>query len=685
MERIAVDIGGTFTDIVYLDDDDGEIITNKVRSTPSEVGRAVFEAIEKIGVDMSEIDLFVHGTTVGLNAVVQRKGAKVGLITTKGFTDVLEMARGNREELYGYLWKKPKPLVPRELRLGVDERMDHLGQIVRPVQREDVAKVLDVLRAQGVEAVAVCLLHSYANPAHELEIGAMISDLWPDEDVSLSHQVAREFREYERMSTTVLDAYIKRIVVRYLTRVDDRLKEIGFKGQFLIVSPSGILGVNAIKEKSIATFASGPIGGVSGAARITRTIQVPEVVIMDVGGTSFDVSLIKDGTPLVRHQTELMGYPLLLPGMDIRPIGAGGGSLARVDAGGMLTVGPDSAGADPGPMCYGLGGGEPTVTDAALVNGFIDPDYFLGGEIQLNKDLAMEGVGRIAKKLGMGVHEAAEGILTVARNNMTTATKEILIGQGFDPRDFSLMSYGGAGGIFAAGIVRDMSMPRIIIPPNPGVFSARGMLTMDIIHAFSQTHSRSMTELDIAELTAIYEDMAERGRAMLEDEQIPAKAMSFIRTMDMCYEGQGHYVEVEIPGGKLEEAQKKQIVADFHTLHIAKFGHRMDAPAKTINIRLKAVGKIKQAEEYENELTYNVPPDAFKMGRQVFFRGEHTEWAVLDRGMLAPGNTFNGPLLVEERQHNLIVLPGQTLTVDAYTNLIIDNSGNNTADNPREA
>ena len=674
MKRIAIDIGGTFTDIVYIDSS-AQIVTDKVRSTPSDIGRAVFEAIRKIEVDMSDIDLFVHGTTVGLNTVVQKKGARVGLLTTEGFTDVLEMGRGNRKELYGYLWRKPAPLVPRELRLAIKERTTSLGHIIKEIDTVELMAAVRNMKAMGVEAIAICFLHSYANPENERKAGNFISHVWPEIDVSLSYQVAREFREYERMSTTVLDAYVKKSVVRYLTDVYENLKESNFGGQLLIVSPGGVLGLAAVREKTIATLASGPIGGVAGSSYIASLMGISDLVNIDVGGTSFDVSLIRDGEPLVRHQSELLGYPVVLPGMDIRPIGAGGGSIARVDAGGLLSVGPESAGADPGPMCYGLGGKMPTVTDAALVNGLIDPDYFLGGEISLNMSLAREGVGRIGERLGLGIHEAAEGILAVARNNMTTATKEILIGQGYDPRDFALMSYGGAGGIFAAGIARDMSMANVIIPVTPGVFSAWGMLTMDITHGFSRTLARPVDSLDVEELTDVFREMEEQGLAMLREEKIAADAIEFKRSIDMCYEGQGHYVEVPISEAELGADARAKLSSRFHALHQVKFGHSMNSPVKTINVRMKAIGKIPRMPVRELEVAGRVPRTAFKAGREVYLDGGFADVSIFERAKLLPGNMIDGPAIVEEPHHTTLVWPDQELTVDRSGNLVISESG----------
>jgi N-methylhydantoinase A len=593
VKRIAVDIGGTFTDIVYIDESSMEIIVDKVRSTPWDIGQAVMDAIKKINADMSEVDLFIHGTTAGINTIVQKKGAKIGLISTKGFTDVLEMGRGNKEELYDYMWKKPKPLVPRYLRMAVSERTNHNGELIRKLDEDEAKHVINRFREHGIEAIAVCLLHSYANPENERKLGEIIHEIWPEATVALSHQVAREIREYERVSTTVINAYIEKAVVSYLKQLIKNLEESGFKGQTLVLGPSGVLGVDSVEEKAIQTLASGPIGGAAGAAYLAGLCGIKDLVTMDVGGTSFDVSVIKDGVNIEKHQTEIMGYPVLMAGMDIRPIGAGGGSIADVDAAGLLTVGPESAGANPGPMAYDMGGIKPTVTDAALVNGLIDPDYFLGGEIRLNLDLAKKGVGDIAKKIGLDLHETAAGILSVARNNMTTATMEILVGQGFDPRDFSLISYGGAGGIFAAGLAGDMSISRILIPPAPGVFSARGILAMNLVHTYTRAYINAFDSLDLDEVEEIYRKMEDNSLKTLLTEGIAKEDVEFTRSMDICYEGQRYYIETILPVGDLRksDAVKEEISEAFKGLYRVRYGHLINAPLRTINTRLKATGK----------------------------------------------------------------------------------------------
>jgi len=676
MRRLAVDTGGTFTDIVYIDDDNLELIVDKVATTPKDLGQGVLEAIRKIKVDMSLITLFIHGTTAGLNTIAQRKGAKVGLITTRGFTDVLEMTRSSRKEVYNYLWKKPKPLVPRYLRQGVRERTDYRGEILEKVDADDAKAIAEKLKGNGVETIAVCLLHSYVNPENERRLAEIISEIWPEVSVSLSHQVAREIGENRRANTTVISAYMSKAIVGYISRLNENLKDMDFRGQLLILGPGGVLGIDTAREKPLYSLASGPVGGAAGAAYLARLCGEKDVVTMDVGGTSFDVSMIKDGINIERHESELMGYPVLMAGIEIRSIGAGGGSIARVDDAGLLTVGPESAGADPGPMAYGQGGTEPTVTDAALVNGLIDPDYFLGGEVSLDAGLAEKGINEIAKKLGLSLHETADGILAVARNNMTTATTEILIGQGYDPRDFTIMAFGGGGGIFVGNIAKDMSISRVIIPPNPGVFSARGILTMDLVHTYVRAHGRSMDKLDIQEMEIIFNDMENSAFKTLVAEGMTESQIEYARSLDMSYQGQQYYIETPVPEGKLTEKTRAEISNSFERLHENKYGHRIAAPLATANVRLKAVGKITDVPVVEIKQGKDIPPGAVKSPRKVYLDGGFIDIPIYERDMLLGSNTINGPAIIEEPFHTTVVMPRQILRVDKLGNLVIDTGGN---------
>ena len=675
MKRIAVDTGGTFTDIVYIDDDSMQIVVDKASTTPRDLGLGVLEATRKINADMSKVTLFVHGTTAGMNTIAQRTGAKVGLITTKGFIDVLEMTRSSRKEVYNYLWKKPEPLVPRYLRRGVSERTAYTGEIIERLNENEVKEIVKQFRENGVEAIAVCLLHSYANPENEQRIAKIINEIWPEVSVSLSHQAAREVGENIRANTTVISAYMGQAIVGYVSRLNENLKDLSFRGQLLILGPSGVLGIEVAREKPLYSLASGPVGGAAGAAHLARLCGVKDVVTMDVGGTSFDVSIIKDGVNLERHESELMGYPVRMAGIEILSVGAGGGSIARVDAGRLLTVGPESAGANPGPMAYGLGGQEPTVTDAALVNGLIDPDYFLGGKARLDLDLAKKGVSGIAERLGISLNEAADGILTIARNNMTSATTEILIGRGYDPRDFTIMAFGGCGGIFAGNIAKDMSVSRVIVPPDPGVFCARGILTMNLVHTFARAYARSMDNMDIREINGIYKDMEKSAFEILSAEGMSEDEIEFIRYLDISYEGQHYVIETPVPEGELKEKAIKEIGDCFERLHETRYGHRIEAPLITTNVRLKAIGRIKELPVAEIRQGEKVAPDALKSKRKVYVDGALIDAQIYERERLLCGNTITGPAIVEEPFHTTVVMPGQTLEVDRLGNLIIHTGG----------
>jgi len=565
--------------------------------------------------------------------------------------------------------------VPRYLRRGVSERTGYTGEILERLNEKDVKETVKKLRVEGVESFAVCLLHSYANPENEQRIGEIINDVWPEVSVSLSHQVAREVGENIRTNTTIISAYMGKAIVGYVSRLSENLKEMGFSGQLLVLGPSGVLGIEAAKEKPLYSLASGPVGGAAGAAHLVQLCGIKNLVTMDVGGTSFDVSIIKDGVNLERHETELMGYPVLMAGIEIRSIGAGGGSIARVDAAGLLTVGPESAGASPGPLAYGLGGTESTVTDAALVNGLINPDYFVGGEVSLDIDLAKRGVNDIAEKLGLSLHEAADGILAVARSNMTTATTEILIGQGYDPRDFTIMGYGGGGGIFVGNIAKDMSISRVIIPPGPGVFSARGILTMNLVHMYARAYARSLDKMDIQELEDVYKDMEKSAFEILTAEGMSKDEIEFTRSLDMGYESQHYYIETPVPNGELKENVRKEIGNSFECLHETRYGHRVAAPLTTINVRLKATGKIKDVPVAEIKQGKEIPQSAIKPERKVYLDGGLVDAQIYERDRLLCGNIIAGPAIVEEPFHTTVVMPGQTLQLDKLGNLIIHTGG----------
>lgn len=602
---MATDVGGTFTDIVWVDDDTGEVLADKAPTTPRDVVQGVLEATCKTRVPAREIGQFVHGSTVATNALIVMGGGATGLITTKGFRDSLEIRRINRpdDHIYNIFWKKPAPLIPRALRLEVAERMRFTGEVMEPVNRAEVEAAVAVLRKANVDTIAICLLHSYANPAHEIEICDIVREVWPDVYVSMSHEVAREIREYERASSTAIDAYVKKPVVSYLRRLQKSFnQDVGVPHDPLIAnSTGGVSTVDAIERAPIQMLASGPAGGAIGAAYLSSVAGIPNLVTADVGGTSYDVSIVVDGKNVLRTEHEMLGYVAKVSSIDVRSVGAGGGSIASVDQGGLLHVGPGSAGADPGPMCYGKGGAKPTVTDAAVVSGLIAPQRFAGGEISLDVELAKQGVGEIASGLGMSLDAAAEGILTVARNNMADVTRQVLVGQGYDPRDFSLLGFGGGGGLFACDVARNLDIPTVVIPNHPAAFSAWGMLSADIVGSFARSYVKSIAELDHTIVQALFAEMETEARALMQEAAVPVDRVMFERSVEARYEGQGHEVEVPMDGLGLDATLPETLARRFDERHHVRYGHEMPSGRETVTFRLRAFGEMQKLEMSEIE------------------------------------------------------------------------------------
>jgi N-methylhydantoinase A len=673
--RMATDVGGTFTDIVWVDEASGEVRADKAPTTPRDVVVGVLDATPKTRVEAADLAMFVHGSTVATNALIVKSGGKTGLISTRGFRDSLEIRRVDRpdEHIYDIFWRKPEPLVPRRLRLEISARMRFNGEEIAPVVRDEVEDAIEVFRAEGVEAVAVCLLHAYAEPRHEVAVGEIVRERWPEVYVSLSHEVAREIREYERVSSTAIDAYVKKPVVGYLRRLRTALHdEVGARSDPLVAnSAGGVSTVETIERAPIQMIASGPAGGAIGAAYLAGQIGLPNLVTADVGGTSYDVSLVVDGKNVLRTEHDLLGYVAKLSSIDVRSVGAGGGSIASVDAGGLLHVGPASAGADPGPMCYGRGGERPTVTDAAVVAGLIDPERFAGGEIALEAGLARTGVGRIAEALGLDLEAAAEGILTVARNNMANVTRQILVGQGYDPRDFALLSFGGGGGLFASEVARALDIPTVVVPAHPAAFSAWGMLSADIVGSFARSYVQPIDEtLDVDVVESLYRGMEDDALALMRDANIAADRIVVQRSVDARYEGQGHEVEVPLDGA-LGEGFASGLGERFDEVHEVRYGHRMGNQRQTVTFRLRAFGRMQKLQLRELPNDGTDPAAALTKRRSVYLTGAVRDCGVYERSRLGAGAVIDGPAIVEEPAHVTVVLPGDTLRVDRYGNLVI--------------
>ena len=679
MKRMATDVGGTFTDIVWVDTETGEVLADKSPTTPRDVVQGVLEATRKTKVPSAEIGQFVHGSTVATNALIVMGGAQTGLITTKGFRDSLEIRRINRpdDHIYNIFWKKPAPLIPRALRLEVTERLRFTGEVMAPVNRADVEAAVATLKAAGVETVAICLLHSYANPAHELEIRDIVKELWPEVYVSMSHEVAREIREYERVSSTAIDAYVKKPVVSYLRRLQRSFQDdMGIEHDPLIAnSTGGVSTIDAIERAPIQMLASGPAGGAIGAAYLSTITGFRNLVTADVGGTSYDVSVVVDGKNVLRSEHDILGYVAKVSSIDVRSVGAGGGSLASVDEGGLLHVGPASAGADPGPMCYDKGGTKPAVTDAAVVSGLIEAKRFAGGEMSLNADLSRQGVGTIADALGIDIDRAAEGILTVARNNMADVTRQVLVGQGYDPRDFALLGFGGGGGLFACDVARNLDIPTVVIPNHPAAFSAWGMLSADIVGTFARSYVQSIAEIELATLQALFVDMEAEANALMEEAAVPADRVHFERSVEARYEGQGHEVEVPMEGLFLDESIRETLARRFDERHHIRFGHEMPSARETVTFRLRAFGAMTKLAIREIEQGGHDASSAIRETRSVHLDGARHETGIYDRRNLKAGNVIAGPAIIEEPAHVTVVFPSDTLRVDSFGNLIVTLGG----------
>ncbi len=676
--RVATDIGGTFTDLSYLDEQTGTLGFAKVPTTPGRLEQGILAAVAESQVSPADVVQFVHGTTVVINSITERKGAKVGLITTQGMRDVLEIARGNRPDIYNLLYQKPKPFVPRQLRLTVRERMDAQGEIVTPLCEDDIRRAAAFFAEAGVTAVAVCFLHAYANPEHEQRAGDLLRDLLPGVYLTLSHRITREFREYERTSTAVLNSYVGPTATTYLNVLGDSLRGIGINGNFHIMQSSGGSATfDAVREAPITLVESGPVGGVIGAAELGRLIGVENLITLDIGGTTAKTSLIADGTINVTTEYKLewtqltAGYPVKVPVVDIVEIGAGGGSIARIDDTGALRVGPESAGAEPGPAAYNQGGTEPTVTDANLLVGRYDPEHFLGGRMKLDLNRARDAFRPIADQLGISPEQAALGTLRLVNSNMMNALKIVSVQRGHDPRDFALVAMGGGGAVHSAFLARELQIRTMIVPVAPGHFSAYGMLTTDLRRDAIRTFVRRTDTVDLAQLSSLYAEMEQEAIDAYLAEKFAADQLVCVRAADMRYRGQEHTVRVPVMGGTLTGADMREVEARFHAVHEKQYTFRLDSAIEIVNLHVTVVGKVNKPRRAE--LAPHVGQAQPIRRRMVDFdeQGQH-ETGIYDRASLGAGATVAGPAIIEEEASNTVVYPGMTVEVDRWGNLIVD-------------
>lgn len=671
--RLAADIGGTFTDLVLLDDD-GNLDVHKTPSTPRDFTHGVLTGADEIVSSvlgsgrLESVDLFVHGATVVLNALLQGGLPQTGLVTTAGFRDVLEIMRTNNPRMYDLQYVKPAPAVPRWARVEVVERMRHTGEVWTPLDEESVARAVEALRAANVEAVAVCLLHAYANPTHERRVGELLARALPGVTVCLSSDVAPEWREFERTSTTCVNAATVPIIRSYLDDLSSQLRDRGLRRELLVMqSNGGVMSTSDACAWPVRTVMSGPSGGVIGAATLAERLGISEVVTLDIGGTSSDMGLIAGGRAhLISEGSVADAWPILAPMIDIVSIGAGGGSIAWLDEGGALRVGPQSAGADPAPVCYGRGGTEPTVTDANVVLGRLNPEYFLGGRMQLDVDGARGAIERIADAIGLSLEATAEGIVRIANANMSKAIRAIVLERGLDPRDFVLMGFGGGGGMHTAAVMVELGIPRGLVPANPGALSAIGMLVSDFRHDRVRTMVRGLEDVDLSELDTIFGDLAADASAPLLSEGFTAEAIDVQRSVDLRYVGQEYHLRIPCDG----ELSSAQMSDAFQAEHARVYGFTTpEAPVQLVNLRVAAIARtpspslpMAAARPAGSVLETDVRPVYFADDGWV----DTTIVKVVD---LSGGDVLEGPAVVEDPRSTMLVLPGQRAEVDELLNL----------------
>jgi N-methylhydantoinase A len=679
--RLGVDIGGTFTDLVLLDEGTGRLMVAKVPSRPDDPAgallAAVEQALEQAGAPPEAVTLLSHGTTIVTNAVLEGKLARTALITTKGFRDVLEIGRHLRPDMYDLFQDKPIPVVPRDLRFEVEERMGPDGAIVTPLDAESMRRAIAAVEAAGAEAVAVSFLHAYANDAHEAVVKAALVGALPDASITAASDVCREIREFERTSTVVLNAAAMPVVSHYLEDLHARTTALLPEAQVLLMqSNGGSMTAGAARQAPVHLVYSGPAAGVLASQFIGRLTGRENVLGFDMGGTSTDLSLVYRGEPRMTTEATVGGYPVKLPVLDVHTIGAGGGSIAWLDSGGGLRVGPQSAGADPGPVAYGRGGVEPTVTDANLALGRLDPRRFLGGAMQLDAGASLAAITeKIAEPLGLDSLVAAAGIIRIANANMERAVKVSSAERGYNPRDFSLVAFGGAGPVHAAAVAKEVGFPWVLVPETPGVFSALGLLVADIRHDFVRSQVARMDQVDLGVLEHLYAELEALGTAALEEDGIEPGRRTLQRTADLRYVGQAYEVNVPAPGGALDAAANDDVVARFHAEHQRLFAHSATGdPVELVSLRLIAVGSVQAPDPRERPAGGAATP---KERRPVYFAesGGFVDCPIYERAGLAPGAEFEGPAIVEQMDSTTVVHPGQAASVDAWGNLIIRTGG----------
>lgn len=677
--RVGVDSGGTFTDICLFDDNTGTVRIWKVSSTPSDpsdgIVGALTEGLQQVGRSAADVSYFGHGTTVGTNALIQHRGVRTGLITTDGFHDLLEIGRQKRPELYDMSADKPTPLIPRDLRKGVPERMLHDGRVEIALDEDALREVARGLKALGVEAIGICFLYGFTYTEHEERARAIVAEECPGVFISTSHEVSPEFREYERMSSTVVNAYLGPVMKGYIERLENRLASMGIAVvPHITQSNGGVLGFATAANYPVRTILSGPSTGVVAAQAIGRLAGFNNLITFDMGGTSSDVALINDGFCRLTTEADVEGYPIRAPMLDIHTVGAGGGSIAHVDNGGLLKVGPRSAGADPGPVCYGRGNDEPAVTDANVVLQTLNPQYLLAGRMKIDQSLSQAAIARVADKLGLSMLDTAQGILDVVTANMAKAIRVISVQRGYDPRDYVLMAFGGAGPLHAARLARELDIERVLIPLTPGTLCAMGLLLTDLRADFASTRLLLFSHEVAPTINAVLRELEARADDWFNHEGVADQARQVRRSVDMRYRGQNYEIAVALPDGPVDAAALDKLAEGFAEAHKRAYGFVADDPMELVTFRLEAIGLVDKAE-FQRRDDAGADASAAIAGTRSVWMSEAASFVdcpVYDRDRLDCGNMFSGPAIVEQMDTTTVVPPGARVSVDPYLNLIME-------------
>ena len=681
--RVTVDTGGTFSDFVFFNEASGEIAITKVPSTPKEPFQAVLNGVKELidqGVAAGDISFFCHGTTVGTNALLEEKGAKTGLMVTQGFRgiyEVMEQTRGYGPATYDLFFEKPRLLAPPYLTEEIPERVDFKGNVLKAIDVEASRAAIRRLKKKAVQSVAVCCLFSFLNPDHELKIKELFAEEFPEARLSLSYEVLPQIREFYRLSTTVINGYIQPVMASYLGHLENRMRELGVTTPklYIMQSNGGVSTFKGSAEKPVATVLSGPAGGVIASMGTCERVGINNIITFDMGGTSCDVALIHQGNPVITTQGKINLRPIALPMLDIHTVSAGGGTIARIDAVGGLQVGPDSAGADPGPVCYDRGGENITVTDANMVCGVLDPDHFLGGRMKLDKAKAQRVLEeKLAKPLKLDLLEAADGVLKIIDAKMEEAIKAVSSARGYDIRDFTLVAFGGGGPMHAGRMALDLGIPSVLVPLTPGVHSALGLLMSDVKHDYVRSKLVGLEDLDLTEINHMFHQLIERAKADLVSEGFTDEEIKIEPYLDLRYAGQGYELTVPSSMPPFTKHDLTLMRSRFDTMHEQNSGHKAESePVELVSLRLISLGLVPQAKLSPGKVTGR-KIEAAKLGeRKVYFGKEHgvLTTQVYNRDLFEPGHKLTGPAIVEQLDTTTVIQPEQEASVDEYRNIII--------------